>query len=137
MSKPAATYDELYPGGTLDAECIAAAGGDVTLTVKSLNNEPMPDSRNSGVLRFHKTDRVRPLNVVNGVCLRIMFGPDPQAVIGKRIIFVSEQTRDPRGMAVDGVRVKGSPDMGRGPLQGRTKKDNRFDNVQFTDHGVN
>jgi hypothetical protein len=105
-------YDELFPGRFLKAGLFN--GRQVTLTIKDVDAEPLPQDngrdRTRGVLSFRETDKQLVLNSTNGQCIRAMFGRRVPDWIGKRITFAPEKDKFGRE-TVDAIRIAGSPDL--------------------------
>ena len=106
------SFSELYPGRFLKVDMLR--GQIRTLTVAAvitdeLESEDGPPERR-GIVCFQETARQLALNKINGLCLKTMFGPNPQAWVGKRVHLSPERDRFGREI-VDCIRVFGSPDI--------------------------
>jgi hypothetical protein len=113
-------YDELFPGRFLKSG--EFKGRDVTLKVRDVDIEDLPDKKGTkvnedgervrvrGIISFEKTDKQLVLNRTNGECLKAMFGRNPNDWIGKRVTFFPAVV-DAFGEETTAIRVRGSPDL--------------------------
>lgn len=106
-------WDELYDGKFLKAGELK--GRQVTLTVKSvdiyeLEGKDGPEKR--GVVAFEKTPKLIALNKINGLCLKALFGRNPQQWVGKRVTIFPDVVKEAGAMRGEPcIRIHGSPDL--------------------------
>jgi hypothetical protein len=106
------SFSELYPGRFLKADMLRGEVRLLTIrgvVVDELQNEDGQTERR-GVLQFNETPRELTLNKINGLCLRAMFGANPQDWVGHGVYLSPERDRLGRE-EVDCIRVFGSPDI--------------------------
>ncbi len=101
-------FDQLFPGRFIKAG--EFNGKDVTLTIVSVELEPLPQDNGKdqmrGIVGFKETKKQLVLNRTNGECFKAMWGRDVDDWIGKRV------TLWPAPYEGDiAIRVKGSPDL--------------------------
>lgn len=107
-------YDELFPGRFLKSGLFK--GRDVTLTIKGVRTESLPQEKGGekvkGVLSFVERPLELVLNRTNGECIKAMFGRDTGDWVGKRITFWPAPFTDSfTGEVGTAIRVRGSPDI--------------------------
>ncbi len=89
-------------------------GKQPTLTIESVKLESIPDdkggNRDRWVVRFIGQDRAWLPNMTNAILMAAMWGRDTNGWVGKRVSLASEMVQFGREK-VEGIRVKGSPDL--------------------------
>ena len=104
------SWDDLFPKRFLKAEHLK--GRKPVVEIVDFRQEDVGDERERGILFFKKTEKQLGLNVTNARCLEAMFGADPQACVGKRIVLCEGKARNPQtGQMGPCVRIYGSPDI--------------------------
>jgi hypothetical protein len=107
------SYDELFPGRFLKSGLFK--GKDVTLIIRDVRIEEMPDERGGnkikGIISFERTPLELILNRTNGEAFKKMFTADCDAWKGKRVTLYAAPWRDPSGEDTTCIRVRGSPDI--------------------------
>lgn len=102
-------YEKLFPGRFIKSADFD--GKDVTLTVKNVRAEEI-DDKTKAIMRFEETKRELVLNRTNAEALRVCFGPQVEAWVGKRVTFFPATIKDPFGEGeISAIRVRGSPDI--------------------------
>jgi len=106
------SYREMRSSAYLAAEDLQ--GQPRTKTVAKVVTRELLDEKGNpqvrGVIRFSDAKKEMILNVTNAICLEAMFGPDPRALVGKRITLAPEMDKL-QGKPTLCVRVVGSPDI--------------------------
>lgn len=107
-------YDELFPGRFLKSGQFK--GRDVTLTIRSVRIEPLPDDKGGtkvkGIVGFEKTPLELVLNRTNGECFKALWGKETDVWIGKRVTLWPAPFHDNMtGEDTTCIRVRGSPDI--------------------------
>lgn len=101
------SYDEMHPGRFLKAGQFK--GKKVTLTVSDVETEELEGNKGKqieGIISFKETPRQWVPNKTNRTCLKELFGPNPQDMIGKQVtLFPAPYEGDVA------VRVWGSPEL--------------------------
>jgi hypothetical protein len=110
---PISSYDDLHPGRFL--KCGHLKGEPRTLTIARYKGEKMGMKNGrpqvQGIMTFKEIEKQYCTQKTNEALLRVMFGDDPMAIVGKRVTFRPGKTRGKGGVVVDAIRVAGSPDM--------------------------
>lgn len=113
MPKPT-SWDELFPNRFLKAGLMK--GRDVTLTIKAIDLEKLPDDKGvekvHGIMTFEKTEKQWQINKTCGLALKAMFGSDLSKWIGRRVTLFPTTDKF-GGETVEAIRVRGSPDIDR------------------------
>lgn len=106
-------WEEMFPGRFLKGADLR--GKRPTLTVSRVVLDELEGDKGKqvkGIVHFEKTDKQLALNKTNGICLKSMFGRNPQDWVGKRITLHAEDWTDPKTREKQlVVRVYGSPDI--------------------------
>jgi hypothetical protein len=101
-------YDELFPGRFIKSG--EFKGKDVTLTIKAVRLEALPQERGGdkvrGIIGFNETEKEWVLNRTNGECLKALFGRDTDAWVGRRITLFPEPYQGETA-----IRVRGTPEI--------------------------
>lgn len=111
-------FDQLYPNRFMKAG--EFQGRDVTLKIISVKLEELEGEKgkkNKAIVTFERTPKELVLNRTNGEAVKLMFGRETNAWIGKRVTFYPATITDPfTGDPSLAIRVRGSPDIA-GPLE--------------------
>lgn len=108
-------WEAMFPGKYMKSS--EFAGKKPTLTIKAVKLEELPDektggTRKRGVLYFEETPKAFVANRTNATAIKLMFGPETDAWIGKRISLWAAPFTDPfTGEQITAIRVLGSPDI--------------------------
>lgn len=106
-SKKPRSFDELYPGRFLKAGLLQ--GKQVTITISDVDTEELEGDdgkKLKAIISFKETPMKLVACKTNGICLKLMFGPNLDNWIGKRVtLFPSLWNGE------DCIRVWGSPDI--------------------------
>lgn len=108
------TFDELFPGRFLKSGQFK--GKDVTLTIRSIRLEELPDDKGGkkvkGIIGFTETPLELVLNRTNGESFKALWGRDTSNWVGKRItLWPAPYTDNSTGEVSTAIRVRGSPDL--------------------------
>lgn len=110
------SWDDLYPGRFLKAADLGGKRPVVKIARLYSDDELVSknDPRGKAVLAFDGKAKELAMNATHRRCLIAMFGADPQAAVGKRIVLCEGRARNP-SLNEDGpcVRFWGSPDLAR------------------------
>jgi len=110
------SFDECYPSRFLKASLFKQP--ETTLRIADVFLEALQGddgkSKQKLILAFRGTDKQLVACKTNGICLREMFGPNPQDWVGKLVTFYAGTDRNPStGKMEPCVRVWGSPELER------------------------
>jgi hypothetical protein len=89
-------------------------GKEVTVEIQSIMTIDVPgdEGKKRPEVAFRGAKKKWIANVSAGACLAAMFGEDDDGWIGKRVTLHSQPTHM-KGEMVDGIAVKGSPDIAK------------------------
>ncbi len=107
-------FDKLFPGRFLKSGLFG--GKDVTLTIKAIRLEDLPQdaggTKAKPIVSFHERPLELVLNRTNGESFKAMFGRETDAWIGKRVtLYPAPFTDSFTGEVGTAIRVRGSPDL--------------------------
>ncbi len=107
-------WEAMFPGKYIKSA--EFNGKDVTLTVKGVVLEDLPDDKGGnkkrGVVSFNETPKALVINRTNATCFAKMFGPETNGWLGKRVTLFAAPFNDPfTGEVGTATRVRGSPDI--------------------------
>jgi len=106
-------FDQLYPNRFLKAG--EFQGRDVTLKISGVVVEELENEKGKkgkGLVSFERTPKQLVLNRTNGEAIKLMFGRETNAWIGKRVtLFPATITDSFTGEPTLAIRVRGSPDI--------------------------
>lgn len=109
------SWDDLYPGRFLHAVDLAGKRPVVEIERVYYDTEltSQRDPKGKVVLKFKGYPKELALNATQRRCLIAMFGTDPQAAVGKRIVLCEGRAPNPALGNKEGpcVRFYGSPDI--------------------------
>lgn len=99
-------YETLFPGRFIKAADLR--GKDVHLTIRAIRAEDI-DGKTKAVLTFEGTKKEMVANRTNAESIKLMFGRETDAWIGKSITIFPATIADPfNGGTTSAIRVKGS-----------------------------
>lgn len=110
----ATSYREMRSSAYIGADDLDGKAHSLTVAkvvLRDLLNEK-GDTERRGIILFANARKGLIINVTNALCLEAMFGPDPRALVGKRITIAPEMDKL-QGKPTPCVRVVGSPDIER------------------------
>lgn len=107
-------WEAMFPGKYIKSA--EFAGKDITLTIKSVVLEELPDdnggTKKRGVIYFNETPRALVINRTNATAIKSMFGPETNSWAGHKVTLWASPFTDPfTGEAITAVRVRGSPEL--------------------------
>lgn len=114
-------FEELYPNRFIQAADFK--GRDVTLTIGAVRAEEMVGMKGTemkAVLSFVGKKKEFVANRTNGEAIKLMFGRDIAAWIGKRVTLFPTEV-EVAGSVEPCIRVRGSPDIDK-PLKAEVKR---------------
>ncbi len=104
-------YEKLFPGRFIKSADLS--GKDVTLEIKAVRSEEI-DGRAKAVLSFQGTKKEMVMNRTNAESIKLMFGRETDAWLGKKITIYPATIPDPfNGGSTTAIRVKGSPSLAK------------------------
>lgn len=102
-------YEKLFPGRFVKSADFG--GKDVTLQITAIRSEDI-DEKSKAILSFANTKKSMVLNRTNAEALKLMFGRETDAWMGKRVTFFPATIKDPfSDEMITAIRVRGSPDI--------------------------
>jgi hypothetical protein len=102
-------YETLFPGRFLKSADLK--GKDATVTIAGVKAEEV-DDKEKAVLSFEGTKKQMVMNRTNAESIKLMFGRETDAWIGKRITLYPAVMKDPFSDGdITALRVRGSPDI--------------------------
>jgi len=112
-------YEELFPGRFVKAADLK--GRDVTLVIAGIRAEKI-DDKMKAIMSFDGAGKELVLNRTNAEAVKLMFGRDTAAWIGRRLTIFPATIKDPFGDGeVLALRVRGSPDIAKA-MQAEVKR---------------
>ncbi len=113
MAQKGLTLEDLFPGRFVKA--CDFKGKAVTLTIAGVELAELPDEKTGGdvtrgVLSFKERPKKMVLNRTNAESLVAMFGKQVDGWTGRAVTLYPEKVRYGKEI-VDGIRVKGSPEL--------------------------
>jgi hypothetical protein len=106
-----ADYRTLYPGKYLQSADFQ--GKDVNLTIISIKREAVGEDTKV-IASFKETKKLMVVNRTNAEALNLMWGPETNNWLNRKVTFYPETMRDPFGDKDDiitAIRVRGSPEL--------------------------
>jgi hypothetical protein len=129
----------MFPGKFVSAADLK--GADVTLTIQSVAIQKLEGSDGTakvkGVVTFEGASKAWILNRTCAEACHLMWGPETNAWVGKRITLYPQAMKDPFGDGeIIAVRVRGSPDL-KEPRQATVQRGRKTIKVSVrpTGHG--
>ncbi len=110
---PPVSVDEMFP--TEHIKCADLRGEPRTFTITTVAKQEVDGEKGikvRGVVKFKETDQSLVMNRTNASLLMAMFGPNPQAWLGKRVTLKPDETKFGPD-TVPCIRIGGSPDIER------------------------
>jgi hypothetical protein len=102
-------YEELFPSRFLRS--VDLKGRDATVTIKAIKGEEI-EEKMKAIVSFHETKRQWVLNRTNAEALKLMWGPECDDWLNKKVTLYPAAMKDPFGDGeITAIRVRGSPEI--------------------------
>src|SRR5258708_37310191 len=102
-------YEKLFPGRFIKSADFD--GKDVNLVIVAVRAEDIED-KPKAVMTFEHTKKEMVLCRTNAEALKLMWGPETNNWVGKRVTLFPAVIKDPFGDGeITAIRVRGSPDL--------------------------